>query len=145
MILLSTLRNATGGVICQSVFWGFCAATDRIRSVDHVTCMTLFFQTSGGDHCEEMSSGSMLFIKLTYAENSAGLYNHIIPSFLLSLSWLVIFLKKLKLLFLFCLLQPEKYLESKLRRTRKEKMGSWAQMALIIKQSSCQYYLRMSY
>lgn len=86
----------------------------------------------------------MLLIKLAYDESSVG-YNHIIPYLLGSLSWLVIFLKKLKLLFPFCLLQPEKHLECKLRSSGKEAVGCWAQMALVIKQSSCQYCLRISY
>jgi len=72
--------------------------------------MTLVFGNSGGDHYYEMASGSVLFMKLTYAENSVGLYDHIIPSLLGSLSWLVVFLMNFKLLFPFCLLQPGKHL-----------------------------------
>lgn len=82
----------------------------------------------------------MLFIKLVYDENSVG-YNHILSSGLPELAG-YISLKKLKLLFPFCLLQPEKHLECKLRSSRKETVGCWAQMALVIKQSSCQYCLR---
>lgn len=38
----------------------------------------------------------------------------------------MIFLKKLKLLFPFCLLQPVKHSQCKLRMISKEKLGSWA-------------------